>query len=152
MKISRKQIHMNILVLIIIIFTTLCSACNNDPKAIIAQYGWHTITNDQSSPTISITLDNSYLELDITKMKISASKNIGLDPSNYIDIKVEIVQYVLFERGPTNNLRAEIWLYKGEVICAYLFHAEPNEKLKYWPLNTTLAEIDEFFGNESTSN
>lgn len=107
------------------------------------------MNDDQSNPT-SIVLDNSYLYSEVSQLKIAASKSIGLDPVSYIDKQVDIIQCVLLEQGPTSNFRAEVWSYKNTVICAYLFHAEPNEKLKYWPLDTDLTEIDEYFGSEST--
>lgn len=146
MKSSGKKVKGLVFILIIITALSLCAACSKDLTTIITQYGWHILNDDQSSPT-SIVLDNSYLDSEVSQMKIAASKSIGLDPGSYIDKQVDIIQCVLLEQGPTSNLRAEVWSYKNTVICAYLFHAEPNEKLKYWPLDTDLAVIDEYFGS-----
>lgn len=148
METINNRIKSNVIILIVIISMCLSTACSKDTQTIITQYGWHIISSDSSSPALKV-LDKNYLESEVTQMKVAASKSIGLDPSKYIDEQVAIIQFVLSEEGPTTNLRAEIWQYKETVICAYLFHAEPNEKLKYWPLNTKLTEIDKYFGNES---
>ena len=140
----KNMIKGNAVILIVIISICVSSACSKDIQTIITQYGWHIISSDLSSPTL-IVLDSKYLESEVTQMKIAASKSIGLDPSKYMNEQVAIIQFVLSEEGPTANLRAEIWKYKETVICAYLFHAEPNEKLKYWPLNTKLTEVDKIF-------
>jgi hypothetical protein len=78
---------------------------------------------------------------ELNQMKVSASMKIGLDPHQYLGKVIDVYQYQQEELGIERNLRAEGWFFQNKAVCAYLFHAEPNKKLHYWPLNVSITEI-----------
>lgn len=113
-----------------------------ESEDILTKYGWHVLNSAQTN---SIIMDGTFINTEINQKKIAASMLIGIDPTNYKNNSIIIIQHVLFEQGPTANLRAEAWLYNNKVICIYIFHAEPNVVLNYWALDTEMTEINEFF-------
>ncbi len=108
-------------------------------KQLLEKYGWEVLDGRRSGD--STFLNNEFLEREITIMQINASKKIGLNPIKYKGKEMVKYDYILRQTGLNDQLRAEVWRYKKDIICAYIFHAENNIKMKYWPLDTPYQEI-----------
>jgi hypothetical protein len=105
---------------------------------LVERYGWEVLKGGKDN---SITLNGEFLESEITIMQIDASKKIGLDPIKYEDKTVVKYDYLLSQVGKNNQLRAQLWMYKNKLICAYILHAESNTIIKFWSLDTPYQTI-----------
>lgn len=111
-----------------------------DNKKFLKEYGWEVLGNRRSEGE-SVLLSDDFLESDIALMKISASEKIGLDPGKYREKEIDRYQYLLRQTGLNSSLRAEVWRYKGKVICACISHMELNVRIHFWSLDTPHQEI-----------
>lgn len=103
-------------------------------KRFVEKYGWEVLKGGKDN---TIILSNEFLNSEITTMQIDASKKVGLDPSKKYEGKsVVIYDYSLSQVGKHNPLRAQLWMYKNKIICAYILHTETNTKIKYWSIDT----------------
>jgi hypothetical protein len=108
-------------------------------KRFVEKYGWEVLNGGKDN-TIILTIE--FLNSEITNMQIDASKKIGLDPlKKYEDKSVVKYDYTLNQVGINNQLRAQLWMYKNKIICAYILHAETNIIIKYWSLDTPYQTI-----------
>jgi hypothetical protein len=111
-----------------------------DNKKFLKEYGWE-LSGNRRSEGESVYLSDDFLESDITLMKISASEKIGLNPSKYRENEIVRYHYLLKQTGLNSSLQAEIWRYKGKIICACISHMELNVRINFWPLDTPHQEI-----------
>lgn len=121
-------------------------ACRSPHESIFSEYGWQVISGGSRS-SWTFVMDESFLACDINQRKINASKDMGLDPTSYQGKTIVIYQYMLGEIGLDRNLMGQIWLHKNKLICAFIFHVEPNRTLFYWPLDAELSSIRDYLMN-----
>jgi hypothetical protein len=141
---KRRLTILSIFVVIIIIGSLLLPKLSN--RILIEKYladnGWHVISLSKSNRD-AVVLKADYLAEDYNQMKLTASKKLGIDKHDYIDMKVDQYICILEERGMDNQLIAEIWVNNGRVICSALTQTEPNYRIKYWPVDMSLNDIRE---------
>lgn len=127
-------IVMILLCMSIILYSFILYYPNMQGKKLLKNNKWNILNGGKSNED-SIILSKEYLNREITKMQIEASLKIGLDPREYEGKSIVKFYYSLKQTGIDDPLRAEMWIYKNKIICAYIMHAENNIKMKYWSLN-----------------
>ncbi len=140
---------------IIIIFILLCISViiysfkfyypKLQSKKFLQNYGWEVVYGGRDGKDFIIS--NEFLSREISIMQIDASKKIDLNPQKYMGESIVKYAYTLKQSGINDKLRADIWMYKNDIICAYIYHVENNVKIKYWsldtPYQTILSDLEE---------
>lgn len=140
-KAKGKIFFIALLVVFMITYIFLSQDFNNYKcKNILELYGWNVIDGGKSSSK-SIILNDSFSDDEVFILKRDASKAAGFDPIDYKGKSFDVYSYKLEELGLAENLICEFWLYNNDVICGYIFHTEPNIRMKFWPINMDYAKI-----------
>lgn len=98
------------------------------------KYGWSVVSGGLSEKRR--VLGKDIIEIDVYKMRILASSEIGLNPEYYLDMPIDIYMYELDDKLNEGNISAEVWVRDRKIICGFLFHSESNLPLRYWPITT----------------
>ena len=98
------------------------------------KYGWSVASGGLSEK--GRVLGKGIIDIDVYKMRILASSEIGLNPECYLDMPIDIYMYELEDKLNEGNISAEVWVNGKNIICSFLFHSESNLPLRYWPLTT----------------
>ncbi len=130
--------------IIILIITLLCVSLviysfkyyfpKMQNKKFLQKYGWEILYGGRDGKDFE--LNSEYLSRELSIMQIDASKKINLDPQKYTGKSIVKYAYTLKQMGINDKLRADVWLYKNKIICAYIYHVENNVNMKYWSLDT----------------
>ncbi|MDF2943250.1 MAG: hypothetical protein K0S01_2108 [Herbinix sp.] len=113
---------------------------NIQAKKLLNKYGWDVLSGGKSNEE-AVILNDEYLKREISVMQISAASEIGFNPTNYEGKTIVKYYYTLKQIGKNDQLRAEIWMYKREIISAYILHAENNVRIRFWSLDTPYKKI-----------
>ena len=106
----------------------------------LKNYGWEvkSLTGiHEAKEGIQVDLENKITD----KMLFEASEAIGLNPAQCIGKPIDIFLYNLTKKGRLEQLCAMIWVYKGKIAAAYIYHVESNLHIKYWSLDTSYDQI-----------
>lgn len=144
-KISRGKLYfaVSVTVLLICLFIILTYKTYYPvlhSEKILKEYGWEIVSSDKfikSTPVI----DREFLNQTVTKLQITASAQIGLDPRHYEGETFRKYSFDLMQEGINKKLRADIWMKDNKSICAYIYHMEDNIAIQYWSPDTPYEEI-----------
>lgn len=109
-------------------------------KNLLEKYGWQVLSVG-ALRSVPVTLENEFLSMEITQMQVDASKEIGINPEDYAGKVIKQYGYQLKQIGIKDPLRADVWMVENKIICAYIYHAENNMKIKFWSLDTSYQDI-----------
>lgn len=147
MKIINKKRYGRIIILFIVLlflsfFVYICLLFHpkTQGRKLIEEYDWNVLNTEQVGKH-TIVMSDEFLNEELTKMQIEVSNKIGLDPVLYEGATVTEYDYALSQTGINSPLRARIWIYKNQIICAYLLHVENNLKVKYWSFSTPYLKV-----------
>ena len=125
-----------VLICLFIILTPGLSSINKMNH--LKSNGWSVESGGRDEIKI---MTNEFINEEITNMKTTEAKKVGYNPESYMNNSIKIYTYVLYEKGISNKLRAEIWVYNNKIILSTLYHVENNLKIMYWPINTSYKDI-----------
>lgn len=133
-------IILSLLCISVVLYSFILYYPNLQSRKLLEKYKWEVLNGGRSEEE-SIILSNDYLESEITMMQINASTKIGLNPKNYVGKSIKKYYYTLKQTDKNIPLRAEIWICRNKIICAYILHAESNVRIRFWSLDTPFQRI-----------
>ena len=122
-------------ILIVYVLLHLQNAVNKD---LLLKYGWNPAGSDLRG--FSMLLEEPGGD-DFRSWKISACQAAGYHPENYYGKIIEEYDYQLHESSGENPLSAYIWVYRHQIIGAYITYHGQNYKVHFWPVNASLDTI-----------